>query len=103
MKILHSVLVVFASVGFATARAQTQTKPTPAQLDSMSQPAQKRSAPAVHGPTLPAKGPIDYLALRRNAPAAQTPLPSAPLVGGANSCVTPDVIVGTGTFPFDNT
>jgi hypothetical protein len=30
-------------------------------------------------------------------------LPTAPLVGGADSCVTPDVITGAGPFAFDNT
>ncbi len=30
-------------------------------------------------------------------------LPGAPLVGGSDSCVTPDVIVGSGPFAFDNT
>jgi hypothetical protein len=32
-----------------------------------------------------------------------TQLPTAPLVGGADSCVTPDAITGTGSFPFDCT
>ena len=30
-------------------------------------------------------------------------LPSAPLVGGADSCVTPDAITGGGPFAFDTT
>jgi hypothetical protein len=30
-------------------------------------------------------------------------LPAAPLVGGADSCVTPDVIMGTGSIAFDTT
>jgi hypothetical protein len=30
-------------------------------------------------------------------------LPPAPLVGGTDTCTTPDVIVGTGQFQFDNT
>jgi hypothetical protein len=30
-------------------------------------------------------------------------LPPAPLVGGADSCVTPDVVTGLGSFTFDNT
>ncbi len=33
--------------------------------------------------------------------AVQTP-PPAPLVGGSDSCATPDLIVGTGNFAFDN-
>ncbi len=38
----------------------------------------------------------------QQAPLAH-PLPQAPLVGGADSCVTPDVIVGAGPFAFDTT
>jgi hypothetical protein len=30
-------------------------------------------------------------------------LPGAPLVGGADSCVTPDLVSGLGSFAFDNT
>ena len=42
--------------------------------------------------------------VKRQIPAG-TPLvfAPAPLVGGADSCVTPDVVVGTGPFAFDNT
>jgi len=29
--------------------------------------------------------------------------PQAPLVGGSDTCMTPDPIAGTGSFPFDNT
>jgi hypothetical protein len=36
------------------------------------------------------------------APASTMP-PGAPLVGGADSCTTPDTIAGTGSFAFDNT
>jgi hypothetical protein len=36
-------------------------------------------------------------------PMARSGLPTAPLVGGADSCVTPDVITGTGSFAYDNT
>src|ERR1700733_10635409 len=35
-------------------------------------------------------------------PVHATP-PPAPLVGGADSCVTPDVITGLGSFAYDNT
>jgi hypothetical protein len=35
-------------------------------------------------------------------PGPQLP-PPAPLVGGSDSCATPDLIVGTGFFPFNNT
>jgi hypothetical protein len=107
MKIRHSLLVVFASIGVATGQAQSQSKLSPAQLDSTShlgrnQPAQKQTAPAVHAPVLPAKGPIDYRARGLSTPVVQAPFAPAPLIGGADSCVTPDVIVGTGTFAFDN-
>jgi hypothetical protein len=36
------------------------------------------------------------------APAATTP-PPAPLVGGSDTCTTPDTITGVGSFPYDNT
>jgi hypothetical protein len=37
------------------------------------------------------------------APPPVTSLPSAPLVGGSDSCMTPDVITGTGLFAWDIT
>src|SRR4051812_42679834 len=36
-------------------------------------------------------------------PRPASALPGAPLVGGADSCTTPDVVVGAGPFAFDNT
>jgi hypothetical protein len=36
-------------------------------------------------------------------PAQVNPLPGAPLVGGSDTCATPDVIVGNGPFAFDTT
>jgi hypothetical protein len=37
------------------------------------------------------------------APTPAAPLPIAPLVGGSDTCATPDPITGTGSFAFDNT
>jgi len=45
--------------------------------------------PAVHQPGGPANGSQNVAAVTHQ-------------VGGSDSCATPDVLVGTGTFPFDN-
>ena len=39
---------------------------------------------------------------RPTQPRIANPHAPAPLVGGSDSCTTPDVITGTGTFAFDN-
>src|SRR5690349_20539646 len=39
---------------------------------------------------------------RAAQPAVASQPPPAPLVGGSDSCTTPDVITGTGSFAFDN-
>ncbi len=86
MKPIHSLLVVLAFSSFATAHAQVRSKASPAQLAARN-----------------GRGPVDYRALGASTPIVQPSFAPAPLVGGSDSCVTPDVIVGTGTFAFDNT
>jgi hypothetical protein len=39
---------------------------------------------------------------RATQPAVASQPPPAPLVGGSDSCTTPDVLTGTGSFAFDN-
>lgn len=41
--------------------------------------------------------------IARALPAQAASLPPAPLVGGSDSCATPDAIAGTGLFAFDDT
>jgi hypothetical protein len=53
--------------------------------------------------TLAAQSPAGTKQPRAKRPHQVVTLPVAPLVGGADSCTTPDVIAGTGSFAFDTT
>ena len=96
--LLTSALVLVSS----TSLAQGTTKLTPVQQRAAGvQTPTKQVQPSSRLPRN--VNSVPAYRLPGAAPQVAIPMPPAPLVGGTDDCVTPDVIVGTGSFAFDNT